>query len=469
MIDNTYTTIYDLLYSVTTFENKELSEYIINQLKLSNDLDIDERQALNEFISLTNEIKRIPSSGVLVSKNIAYSNAKTISQSSIEDILSIFISNKRRMKLSTALSNLAMSTINDKVSYDDVLNKINDLVGSSDIATDNDYTTLLDIDSKLQELNDKEEVKGIPFGIDFIDEIYPGTTPKSFTVLAGFTGSMKTTLAANHCMINMQLGKNVLYLSLEVSEEDLIYSMMSNYSMSNTNEPIKRDGIKKLKYNDKAKFSKLFKDTFNQEGKLVIYDEKMIERSSQARYNEIIHKIDKDMKEKTGHGLDLIILDHAQLLKYDEESKNKDPYQVLNRWTEFFRKVAVKEGIAVILLSQTSRGGYEYACKHGGQYLLTGLAEGNELERGATCVMTLFSNDELKASGQIQVQLLKNRFGPTMLEPQTVNIRPEYFMIGDGFRTQAKQVDVVFNNEDTPFNPFTTETSNNLDNILGGM
>lgn len=472
MNDNTFTTIYDLLFSTTLTQNEDIINYVINQLYLCNDLDVDERNTLNSYIALRNEVKGQLDSKTLVSRNVAFTTSKSINESSLENLTDIFISNKKKMKFTSEATNIIMDITKPGSTLKDAQERLLTLIDKSDISNnENEELVKAYSEDLLENILNKEEIHGIPFGIDFIDSVYPGTTPNSFTVLAGYTGSMKTTLAVNHCFINMLNGKNVVYFSLEISKEDLIVNLMSLYTISCTKEPIKRDEINKIKYRDKEKFRQIFKDLMSLPGKIQIYDETDIESYSHGVFNNLIHKTDKMFKEDTGNGISLIVLDHAQLLKYDTNVKNNDPYQMLNRWADFFRKLAARDGYAVILVSQTSRGGYEYACKHGGQYLLTGLAESNELERGATCVITLFTNDEFRASSQISVQILKNRYGEVMLEPQSTIVRPEYYLVGNGYSKDNKQQNNSFDNIEinNDINPFNQQTQDiDLDSLLNG-
>jgi len=477
MVDGTYATIYDLLFSVTKTTNIEIIDYVLSQLDTSEDLDTDEIDTLKTFHQLYNETKMIPSSGTLVSRNIAFTTAKTIDEKSLEDFVNIFISNKKKMKFATRAMNI-LTDVNKpgdtlSIAKEKLLELINDSYTTDEMEIESSsygQETLEKIISK-----DKPE-SGVPLGIDFVDGLYPGLIPRSFNIIAGYTASMKTTLALNQCFIGMQMGYNMLYLSLEISEEEAIISLMSLYSISCTNEPITRDNMNKLRYTDKDKFTNIFNGLMGLPGKIQIFDESKISSYSVGVFNEIIRKTEKKLIEDTGNGIYGIVLDHAQLLKFDEKLASADPYMVLNRYASFFRQLAAKRNYAVTLVSQTSRGGYEYACKHGGQYLLTGLAESNELERGATFVLTIFNSDELRASGQIQVQVLKNRYGEVMLEPQPVSVRPEYYLIGGGYKENRESSDIIFNSGDTPFNPFIQVGDNNqniaetsLEDLLGGM
>lgn len=472
MVDGTYTTIYDLLYSITQIKDLDKVNFVINQLNAFDELDTDERNVLSAFNNLCNEVGGMPSPGTLVSRDITFTNASTISEDSIEDLTKIFIQNKRKMKFSSQVTNILMDVTKPGDTLKLAKEKLIDLINTSYVETEEDKIASTFSDEKLQEIISKEEPeRGIPFGIDFIDDIYPGLTHKSFNIIAGYTGSLKTTLALNQCFIGMQLGFNSLYFSLEVSQEEAIISLMSLYTISCTNEPIKREDMSKLVYKNKEKFIKIYNEVMSLPGKIMIYDESMLGSYGVEKFTEVIRNTNKRFIEETGNGIYSIYLDHAQLLKYDEKSRNRDPYQVLNDYASFFRQLAARENYAVTMVSQTSRQGYEYASKHGGQYLLTGLAESNELERGATCVVTVFNSDELRASGQLQVQVIKNRYGEVMLEPQAISVRPEYYLVGNGYKTQAQQVGAVFENEDTPFNPFENTNSEevNLDSLLSGM
>ena len=82
------------------------------------------------------------------------------------------------------------------------------------------------------------------------------------------------------------------------------------------------------------------------------------------------------------------------------------------------------------MLNPTEKVG-EYARKHNGNYLLGHFAEGNELERASSVVLTVYSDDALKILYQAKVGLIKNRDGtPIEFAFETV-IEPEYYTFGN--------------------------------------
>ena len=90
-------------------------------------------------------------------------------------------------------------------------------------------------------------------------------------------------------------------------------------------------------------------------------------------------------------------------------------------------------------------------------------------ERGTTFVVAIYNSEDLKASGQVQIQILKNRYGETMLEPQLTNIKPEYYVVGNGYNKTPQQVESVFDTNGNFTNPFEVTEEINLDSLLGGM
>lgn len=464
--------IYDILFSTTLVQDKDLARLIINKLDQCNILDNDELVVLNTYKNLLNDLKDIPSSGTLVSKDANFQDAITIREDSLEDITKLFILRKKKMNLSNVWLNASTELINPGSNFEEIVEKVNKahIIYSPREIEENKVNTT-DIDQVKEKLHEvKEEIKGIKFGISFVDGIYPGVTSGSYNIIAGYTGSMKTTLALNMCYIGLQNGYNTLYISLEVNKEDVLMNLLALHTIS-TGEPVRRDDLAKMRWKEPDKFDKIVDSFYELPGKIEIYDESDIETYSTSVFDEIIRKTDKMLKDTYNVPLHHIVLDHAQLLKFDKSMKNADPYMIVNSYAAYFRQKAAKENYAVTVVSQTSRQGYEKACRNGGQYQLTSLAEGNELERGATFVLTVFLSDSLKASGQLQIQILKNRYGETMLEPQTTIIKPEYYLVGEGYSNTPQQVTSVFSETDTFVNMFNNDNNQvdiDLNSLLGG-
>lgn len=170
---------------------------------------------------------------------------------------------------------------------------------------------------------------------------------------------------------------------------------------------------------------------------LHIVDETQIYSYTTDYFTVLLNDIEKIFLEQTDHGIDVVFVDHIQLLKFDEShGKSSNETTVINYWVDYFRKQCMNflnssRQIAIILLSQANRGGWEYAVKHNENYQLTALAEANELERASSMVISVFTSDPLKAIKQAKVQLLKCRDGQTMEDSVPVFADLAYYTFGD--------------------------------------
>lgn len=444
--DNTTTDIKNLIFTITSIGDIETKNKVLEILEDCKYLTNVERALLDEYKTLCDEVEGIPTVGTLVARNNNYGNSIIIASDSIIDFTRIFVRNKQMIQMHTLIHEGLDNYISGKIDFDSFGGIVQSaLVVGTPSKMEEEIESNLD-DSFYEKLTEIAKSEGgIKLGIPCIDELYRGIMPGDLLTIAGFTGSMKTTLSANIAYNAAYKGKNVLYLSLEVSKEDLTFALLSRHSLTIPNGSVARSEIKDYAIEQKDKFLDLCKSYNELPGRIRIIDEKDITSYSATAFNEVIAKVNEELIEKTGHKADLIVLDHIQLLKFnDSKSATDNPYQLINYYTSYFREKAAREGYSVILVSQTSRQGYEYACKHNGRYLETGLAEANELERASTGIITVFATENGKNSNEITVQLLKNRFGEKMADPDQAPLIASHFMVGTGLSMEAEEVGPVF-------------------------
>ncbi|MBO7615085.1 MAG: AAA family ATPase [Bacilli bacterium] len=464
--DNTTARLKDILFSLSVSKNIELKDRVLPMLSDFKYLDNEEKDLLKEYIKLAQEVNGVPTEGTLLARNINYQDSLLIREESLIDFVNIFLSNKQTIKMHSLIHKGLEDYQQGKIPFSrfDAIMQDALVVGSPSKVEEN-LESNLDL-SFYESLATTERIQqGVKFGIQCIDECYRGLLPGDILTIAGYTGSMKTTLASNLVYNGATQGKNTLYISLEVSKEDLTEGLLSRHSRSNMMDSVTRSDIKRYAVEEKDNYMKLVNSYLELPGKIRIIDERDITTYSTSAFNEIIDIVNKEMIERTGHKIDIIVLDHAQLLKFnDSKSAVDNPYLVVNYYTSYFREKAAREGYAVVLVSQTSRQGYEYACKHNGEYLESGLAEANELERASTGIITVFTTENGKKSNEITIQLIKNRFGKRMIEPEQAPLFADYFMIGTGVSLESEDVSPVFTDND--IYKMDEKASLNLDEIL---
>lgn len=459
-----------ILLSIQTKTNKET---IIDRLKNSGLLNTDELALINEYERIFEETGKIPTPSMLVNINPQYKDIIYVTnEDDLIQYVTLFIRDRLKTTVSSNIMNSIQSLNNGDIKTSDIVNKIVNEANKLSIVDDEaiKITTTNDGVNLYDETDLSSRFKT---GLEPIDNTCGGIPEGSVTIVMGGTGSFKTMTTTNICYNAMTVGKNICYLSLEISKAHMYFNIYSRHSMSgkfNVKLPHKKIKNKEL-LPEEYEVLKLINKDLEEEvsGKFTVVDETDIKTFDTAGFQEIITEVDKNMIEKTGHGVDILVVDHAQLLKFSGTMKITDPYQIVNHYVSWLRQQSLNflgqgRGISVIIVSQTSRAGMEYAAKHGGQYLLTHAAEANELERSASYVISVFANDMSRGSNELMIQLLKSRNSETMLEPQTVKINPAYYQIGGNIIIET--VAPVFEQEDIFVN---TATGQSLEETLSSI
>lgn len=303
---------------------------------------------------------------------------------------------------------------------------------------------------------------GLKTFVDQIDDQIGSITKGSVCTLAGFTGSFKTTWAVNMAVKNAMAGKNIAYISLEVTKEQLEYSILSLFS---TDQRFSLSGYSELPH-QKIRQNKLTQDEVDFlcdvlepeyrrviEPNLHILDESKFKTFSESEILDVLYKLDDEKP------LDAVFFDHAGLFAFKSPLYNAGNVGVaINKYVSFIREISIcfrkkngeNRGLSSVLLAQTNRSGFKEAAKSFRQsgsgadikkksgnpivttatgYQLTALSDANELERCSSVVMSVFANDDMKYGKCVKVQLLKTRYGEP-LPPIDVHIEPEFYKFG---------------------------------------
>lgn len=369
------------------------------------------------------------------------------------------------MNLSTRVNNEGLSS--------DIIDEIAGLTKVEE--TSESYVSIFE---NIEEIYNNASVeKGIPTGIVQIDEKTGGLQPGTFNCLAGFAGAGKTTAAVNIAYNAMKEGKNVCYITLEVPKVDMSYNFLSRYSFENKfSKPISHSIIKKkeLSKSDREYLFKTIMPSFKEELEKHIYilDETDFTAYTFKAFEAKIRECDSLAQRDTGRGIDLLVVDQAQLLKFGGGvDKAGNETSVINLYVSFFRQQAInflhsKRPCTVLMLSQINRDGFNYASKHQGKYSLTNLAEANELERASAIVIALYTDESLKASKQVSIQMLKSRNGETIVEPVLSFMDPAYYVFGK----EGNNVGAVFDGDTSSIFGFygKEETAMDLSAVTSG-
>ena len=291
----------------------------------------------------------------------------------------------------------------------------------------------------------KKGNSGIKTYIPEIDQIIGSIEPGTLTTVVGYSGHGKTTCAVNIAYKSAKSGKNVVYISLEVPERDLLYDLISLHStdlkFGIETIPHSCMRMRSMDKQQEDNFKKVAED-FNNTilPNFHILTERNFKEFSYGEIRDTLYRLDNKKP------IDTIFVDQASLFKYYGKGRVNDTNALINEYVSFFRRLAicfkVEKGkdrqMIVVLLAQCNRTGFLKAIASGkkdptmeGKYDDTAVSEAHELSRAASYVITVYSSEAMRLSKEARVQLLKSRFGQTHEDPISVNFNPEFYQFGE--------------------------------------
>ena len=288
-----------------------------------------------------------------------------------------------------------------------------------------------------------EEEERIPFDLEYFNKITKGGLPnKSLSVALAGTGVGKSLFMCHVAAGCLTQGRNVLYISLEMSENRIAERIDANL----LNVPMDQlDHISKdmlvTKVNEIAKKT---------QGKLIIKEYP----TSQANANHF-RALLNELKLKKNFVPEIIFIDYLNICA---SSRMKgvggaiNSYSYIKAIAEEIRGLAVEFDLPIVSATQTTRAGYSSSDPG-----LEDTSESFGLPATADLMFALISNEDLQSRSQVMVKQLKNRYNdPNMNKRFVIGVDRSKMRLYDV--DQSEQADIV---DDTPV-PNKQELSNNF-------
>jgi replicative DNA helicase len=279
---------------------------------------------------------------------------------------------------------------NDKGSIPKLLS---DSLGISfDSSVGHDF--LQDFEDRYEHYHKKEE--RIPFDIDILNKITKGGLPrKSMTVLLATTGGGKSLLKCHMAANHLMYGKNVLYITMEMAEEEIgrrIDANIMDITLDEVNE-IPRDVYEKRMARYKTKTT----------GKLVIK-----EYPTGSVHSGHFRHLLNELKQKKNFEPDVIFLDYLNICASARVrgAAASSSYNLVKSIAEEVRGLAMEYNCALVTSSQFNRDGYGNS-----DVDLTNTSESMGITHTADCILALVTSEQLDDLGQLMLKQLKNRWG----------------------------------------------------------
>lgn len=236
----------------------------------------------------------------------------------------------------------------------------------------------------------------IPFDLDYLNRITKGGLPnKTLNIALAGTGVGKSLFMCHVAGSALSHGRNVLYITMEMSEERIAERIDANL----LNLPIDQvPNLSKTMFKDRVKE---IGDRSN--GRLIVKEYP----TGSAHVNHFRALLD-ELKVKKKFKPDILFVDYLNICA---SSRMKGMGGSINSYTyvkaiaEELRGLAVEFDIPVVSATQTTRSGFSSSDPG-----LEDTSESFGLPATADLMFALVSNEELEQMGQIMVKQLKNRY-----------------------------------------------------------
>ena len=267
----------------------------------------------------------------------------------------------------------------------------------------NDYSKIQDVLLENIKIIDaasrnKDKIVGIPTGFRTLDEKTSGLQRSDLIIIAARPAMGKTAFALNIAQQSaVKFGTSAIIFSLEMSKEQLGQRLLAMQA---------RVEMQKLKQGDLDRKDwdrvSLAVDELNN-SKIAIDDTPGI---------SIMEMRNKCRRLKAEQGLDLIVIDYLQLMRFDGKADSRQ--QEISSISRNLKLLAREMDCPVIVLSQLSRAVEQ---RQDRRPILSDLRESGSIEQDADIVIFLYRddyyNENTEKPGVCEVNIAKHRSGPT--------------------------------------------------------
>lgn len=240
----------------------------------------------------------------------------------------------------------------------------------------------------------KEE--GIPFDLEIFQKITGnvGLRPKTLTCVAAKTGGGKSIFLCHTAATALMQGKNVLYITLEMSEHRIAERIDANLFDT---------PVLQLKHLDKKTFNTRIDKIKNKtQGRLVVK-----EYPTGSAHAGHFRALIEELKAKKDFVPDLICVDYMNICASQRvRNTHANSYTIVKSIAEELRAIAVEYNVPILTATQLNRGGMGST-----DVEMTDTSESIGAVAALDLYFAIIRTEELDELGQVLIKQLKNRYG----------------------------------------------------------
>ena len=297
------------------------------------------------------------------------------------------------------------------------------------------HDQLEDADERFEFYNTEEEK--MPFDLEYFNKITKGGLPnKTLNICLAGTGVGKSLFMCHMASNCLLMGKNVLYITMEMSEERIAERIDAN----TMNVPMKElPDVSKKEYDKKIQRIKN-----KTKGKLIVKEYP----TAAAHVGHFRHLL-QELNIKKDFRPDIIFIDYLNICASHRirPGSGANSYTLVKSIAEELRGLAVEYDVPMVSATQTTRSGYGST-----DIGLEDTSESFGLPATADLMFALITSDELEDLDQLVVKQLKNRYNdPTIFKRFVIGVDRSRMKLYDVEQeAQEELIDSIDVDDDTP-------------------
>ena len=276
----------------------------------------------------------------------------------------------------------------------------------------------------------------LEFDLDYFNKITNGGVPsKTLNIFLAGTNVGKTLAMCHMASSFLLQSKNVLYITMEMAEEEIAKRMDANMLNVAINQ---LEDLPKSTFTNKA--SKLAEKT---KGTLIIK-----EYPTASAHSGHFKALLNELALKKSFRPDVIFVDYINICASSRfrAGSNINSYSIIKSIAEELRGLAVEHDVPIFSATQTTRSGFSSS-----DVEITDTSESFGLPATADFLVALISTEELEGLNQIMIKQLKNRYGDkSILKRFVVGIDRAKMRLYDV--EQSAQNDILDSGQEAEYN-----------------
>lgn len=282
------------------------------------------------------------------------------------------------------------------------------------------------------ELYHRKESK-IPFDLEYFNKITKGgLSPKTLNIVLAGTGVGKSLFMCHCAAANLMSGLNVLYITLEMSEDKIAERIDANILNVTMDELVE---MPKDIY--ERKITRVKDKTV---GKLIIKEYPTASASS-SNFRYLFN----ELKIKKNFIPNIVYIDYINICSSSrlKTGTNFNSYTYIKAIAEELRGLAVEFDVPIISATQTNRSGSTNS-----DVGMEDVAESFGLPATADFMFAIISGEQLNGLNQLMIKQLKNRYNdPNVYKKFVIGVDRAKMKLYDV--EQSAQHDIIDENRDT--------------------